>query len=188
MKGKTHLLFGVGTGCLLAAVVANDSIVQGLGLIGCTAVGSLFPDIDTPTSTISKKFKITSRIFNKMFGHRTFFHSPLCCAIISLVLYLILKGNDALAWTPLIGAFAFGFMGHLFLDALTKGGIPFLYPFKTKRYHLTNIKTGGRGETFVFIGACAISVVAFIAYIYFANAGGIESAPLLHIVSKIMKT
>lgn len=181
MKGKTHLLFGLGTGCLLASVTTPDNLIQGSALIACTALGSLFPDIDNPMSTISKKFKITSTILNKMFGHRTFFHSPFCCALLTGILYFIFKANELMNWWGIILGFAVGFIGHLFLDSLTKGGIPFLYPFKTKRYHFTNIKTGGFGEKIVFAGACVVTILAFGVFVYLTNIKEFEVATLLNI-------
>ena len=82
MTGKHHLIAGTVTGACLAtsAVVAGNAnyLIVG-GAVLTTMIGSLFPDIDSSTSKLGSKMKITSTIINKLFGHRGFLHSPLLC-------------------------------------------------------------------------------------------------------------
>lgn len=147
MTGKTHIYGGVTAG-LLFLQMSQDGYF-GLDPPGCVAiggsflltlVGSLTPDIDLRTSTIGKTLKPVSAVANKMFGHRTLFHGP----ILYLLLYFILMLNYPQAQMYGI-AFLFGVTSHLLLDMLNKVGIPLFYPF-SRRFHIANIKTGGKGE------------------------------------------
>ena len=172
MTGKTHLTFGIGTGVLAAGLINPDSAVMGIGMIGMTMLGSLAPDIDSKTSKISKKMKLLSIITSKMFGHRGFIHSPICVLAIYLLTTAILKHNNAMEYINLLYAFLIGYAGHLFLDLMTKGGIPLLYPFSRKKYHLTNIKTGGKEEKILFVCACLICVTMLVIYFAYGDLIG----------------
>lgn len=154
MTGRTHLTFGIGIGLIGMAtchLVTGDINASSSILAGC-AIGSLFPDLDIPNSTISKYIPIIPNIINKMFGHRNFFHSP----IFLLLLYFLLS-----YFFPkhifLIYGFIIGFISHLLLDTFNKGGIPLLYPFSRKRFNLFSVKSGSKNEL----------LIAMIVYLFF---------------------
>lgn len=147
MRGKAHLATGLITGLTLGILTLSDSTGVGgmLSLAAASAVGSLAPDMDLPTSTVGKKVKPIAIVINKMFGHRTITHAPLW--IIPLVILYImmpkfLTSPNIPIWQSALLGYIAGYICHLIGDILTKGGIPLLYPFSKKRVHLTNIESG----------------------------------------------
>ena len=149
MNGETHKLGGVCTGIitsslLLAQPYTSEKILLTGVLIGGSILGSLIPDIDHKESKIGNKMKITSTIINKLCEHRGITHAPILYIIIfgALLFPIILSNNflNTLSFNLTIGIFI-GVISHLFLDSLTISGIPFLYPFKKKKYHLFNYST-----------------------------------------------
>lgn len=172
MTGKTHFAFGLGTGVLSAALLNGGSPIIGGGIICASMAGSLLPDLDSVTSTLGKKIKPISKLITKVFGHRGFLHSPICMLLILMFWDFILNHYKITQYMPIVYGLLIGYGGHLFLDFLTKGGIPLLFPFKKKKYHLTNVKTGGKGEKILFIVACIFVVALLIIYfIYGAKIG-----------------
>ena len=164
MRGSTHLIVGAAAGVAATLSIPTEDTKVKIGIFTATLLGSLFPDIDNAQSKLGRKVKPLSIILNKLFGHRGFIHSPclLLLLIFTGIFYLFVW--EAWNYWPVVAGFAIGFISHIILDAITKGGIPFLYPFSKKRYNFTIIKTGGIGEA-IFVGGfllgCgAISVIA----------------------------
>lgn len=157
MRGKTHLLVGVAAGAAAAISVPADNHAISAGVFIATTIGSLYPDIDNSQSMLGRKIKPISFIINKLFGHRGFIHTPfnLICLLLLMGTPLIL--TEQYNYLPIVIGFAVGFLSHLFLDAITKGGISFLYPFSRKRFNLTTIKTGGIGENLIVVFMLLIS-------------------------------
>lgn len=139
MEGSTHILGGVASGLLCSQVM---SLSQGAAafVIAVAAIGSLVPDVDMHTSKMGSKVKPVSFVINKLFGHRTLFHSPILYTVIYLSWISFFPEARLLAT-----AFATGVASHLLLDMLNYKGIPIFYPFG-KRYHLATIKCGGSEE------------------------------------------
>lgn len=148
MRGKAHLISGLSTGIATAVFTFSGSTGGVFASIGASAIGSLIPDIDLPNSTIGKKVKPISIVINKMFGHRTITHAPLW-VIPLLVLYKFIPNiaselsaaGIAVLQHTVIGYIS-GFVCHLLGDMFTVGGIPLLYPFNRKRFHLTSAESG----------------------------------------------
>jgi membrane-bound metal-dependent hydrolase YbcI (DUF457 family) len=144
MTKKTHLLSGL---ILVEAVMAThfpasigvSGLTQPAALAaimpasGAALVGSLFPDIDILFGPRDR--------WNSF--HRTLFHWPPLYAIVGLLLYFFV--HPAFIW------FAIGCFMHLFLDAMTRAGIPVWRPFG-KREGLRLIGTGKLGEVPVYAG------------------------------------
>lgn len=129
MTGKSHILLGAAVGI----VMQEKSLgVLNLFLTGASILGSMAPDLDHMKSKISRKVPVLSWLISTVFGHRGLLHSPLMVVILWIVLHNLPFGN----------VFVYGYIGHLFQDFFTKGGIPLLYPYK-KRYSLPLVKTGG---------------------------------------------
>lgn len=171
MTGKHHLIAGTVTG----ACVATSAIVSGnvnylliAGTVATTMVGSLFPDIDSSTSKLGSKMKITSTIINKLFGHRGFLHSPLFIVFMMWLLNHIFTSNNIQTYSLLWQGFAFGMMTHLLCDMMTKGGIPILYPFNRVKISFTFMKSGSKWEWIPLVIVCSLIVVATILL---CNAG-----------------
>jgi len=155
MLGRTHLIFG-----LLLGLFFINFFNLGNVFILFVLLGSLFPDLDHPGSLISRfnfVFKDVSKIISKTIGHRTYLHTLEAGFLFSLLLAPVFSyfGFNVLFST--LGFFV-GFIGHLFLDSLTRSGIPLffngvkwnLFKFKQKKhYGLKLIKTGSIEEGYL---------------------------------------
>lgn len=166
MRGRTHLIVGAASGIAAAITIPVEDEMIRLGVFTATVVGSLFPDIDNSQSKLGRRVKPISIILNKLFGHRGFIHSPCNLLLIFAAAAIFMAVWNSFIYLPVLIGFSIGFITHIILDAITKGGIPFLYPFSKKRYNFTVIKTGGIGETLflgAFLLACgAISVIVIL--------------------------
>lgn len=170
MTGKNHLIFGVTSGFLLdAALLAKTGNTYGIdvaaGIITLSALGSLLPDIDSPKSKIGKILFFLSYPINKMFGHRTFTHS-LFFLLIGICSYAAYSGDFQFMRNFYPIAFCVGFLGHLIQDTFTKGGCPWLYPFKRTRYSLSKQKYGSKMELFFTILLLMIFVMVLTVHDY----------------------
>lgn len=168
MKGRTHLLAGTAAGSVAAAVTYNatGSWKIATGVLGFTMIGSLFPDIDNTQSMLGRKIKPISFIINKIWGHRGFIHTPFNMLCLSAIALFAIYFYSSQWCIPFLIGFMVGMGSHLLLDAITKGGIAFLYPFSQKKFNFTKMKTGGKAES-------VISVLMLLA------AGGATTALLM---------
>lgn len=123
MLGKQHLIYGITTATAVALFVYPHPV----SLIAGAAIGSVFPDIDTPNSGIGRQLPILSNLINKAIGHRTYVHDPALWIPLGIALSI---------QYPWLWGFFSGIWSHLFLDSLTAGGIPVCYFFHKKRFHL----------------------------------------------------
>lgn len=164
MTGKHHLIAGAVCGVCVgaSAIIApgNTSYLIACGAVGTTMIGSLLPDIDSRTSKLGSKMKITSFLANKLFGHRGFLHSPLFIVFVMWLLNFIFTKNGIQDYSLLWQGLAFGMINHLMCDMMTKGGIPILYPFFKLKLSFTNMKSGSKWELIPLILVCILTVVA----------------------------
>lgn len=170
MLGKTHRLGGICTGVMLSSFYFQDFSKEnlmyfGVFMGGCI-LGSLIPDIDHKGSTISNSNIITkglSRIVG-LFGHRGITHAPLLYLLLTLIpLFCFRDFNSLFQMLGYLGCMGciIGALSHLFLDFLTKGGIPLFFPFTKKKYHLLPLKTGSC-DIFVSIILISITLLFFV--------------------------
>lgn len=166
MKGKNHLIAGACTAaCLTASAIIEHkvSIIPIAGMAAAACLGSLFPDIDSRTSKLGKKMKITSWLCSKVFGHRGFLHSPLFVALVYIVCWIIFSANDIMEYNYIWGGFIAGMLMHLMCDMTTKGGIPVLYPWSRGKFSIGVLPSGSKWEfvsLFFIIGlTCLITAV-----------------------------
>jgi len=159
MEGRSHLLIGLAAGVVLDSVVhlSGDPLTAAkaipLVLLVKKAVyyfsvgfGALLPDIDNANSILGRKLGPISREIQHLAGHRTVFHSfvglligsGLAIGLEQMVVYLLNQRGMPLP-ALFIGAshlvfFAvlFGCLMHLAADALTIGGVPLLWPNRTR--------------------------------------------------------
>lgn len=151
MTGKSHLFFGLCSGLTCGFIIGSNAPETVAGTLALTAVGSLFPDIDSPNSKIGRKIKPISWVVNKLFGHRGLVHTPLfAIGIFGVVLSLMLL-FDKLEHSNLLTGFIVGYIGHLLLDTFTIEGIMWAYPFNKNKFHFANIKTGSFFEYLISI-------------------------------------
>lgn len=156
---------------LLPNITASRSVtIAGVALAGCSVIGGLLPDVDHPTSTISKKGKILFlpyRLLNKLFcllnikslEHRGIMHTFIIPAVISLV--AALSGATVLRYA--LFGILLGYLSHLFCDALNPMGVPLFWPlYKGKIRFIPKavcIRTGSTAET-VFRVLLRVGVIA----------------------------
>lgn len=137
MTGRTHDLaaFSLLNGIFIYLPLMPMSLATLAVTIGANFIGGLAPDLDQSTSTLWKHFR-GGRILGPLLspvlgGHRLISHSlvglalagwlgNLCLNLISEVLIV----NINIVWW----GFMIGIVSHLFTDALTREGIPLLFP------------------------------------------------------------
>ena len=145
MNGKLHLSLGTFVGIAGAILIENDLNMAVPFAIG-TMIGSLFPDIDQPSSTISKPIPIIPKLLNKVFGHRGFIHSPLFV----FLLYILLSRYDSnIMIHKLVIGFTLGMIIHLVQDFFTKGGIPLFFPFTRQKISFGFFKSGSKADPII---------------------------------------
>ncbi len=159
MEGRSHLLVGLTAGIVLDSVIhlTGDPLTAAkavpLVLIIKKAVyyfsvgfGALLPDIDNARSTMGHKFGWISKEIQHIAGHRTLFHSLLglllgsllALGLEQLVFFLLSQHGLALPAQFVRGSHLvfygvlFGCIMHIAADALTLGGVPLLWPNKTR--------------------------------------------------------
>ncbi len=110
MLKKTHALFGMAVASLVfRGFRSYEYIIM-------TGIFAVISDLD---SVIGLK-------------HRGFTHSLSFAFLVSLMLYAIPFEGYRLAWLSA----AIGILSHLFLDSLTRGGVPLYHPLSKKRHSL----------------------------------------------------
>lgn len=150
MLGRTHLLFG-----LVLAFACMKFFSLPYSFLLFVLFGSLFPDLDHPGSLISGLnfvFKDVSKIVKRTIGHRTYLHTIESGFLFSLLFAPVFGYFGFSAAFSGIGFFV-GFAGHLFLDSLTKSGVPLTFKGvnKHKRYGLHLFRTGSVEENWFFV-------------------------------------
>ncbi|MEG0385999.1 MAG: metal-dependent hydrolase [Solibacillus sp.] len=148
MLGNTHIVGGI-TASLAFAQFSNDNP---LVLVGAGVIGALLPDICHGGSKIGRTFPISSKIVNKLFGHRSFTHSFLFLLCVAVLM------NAFVPYKTFTTGLLLGMVSHMVLDMGTRQGIKLFFPIKIKvRFPLT-IKTGGKVERYIFTGLCILSL------------------------------
>lgn len=150
MNYKTHITGGLVAGALYVSLCSPEIASIPIILSGA-ALGSLVPDIDHRNSYLGRRFRITSYITNKAFGHRGVVHAPIIMA--SLCTGLTLLANIFSPATYIFNMFFIyiylGIFSHIFLDMFNVTGVPFLYPFDGRYISFGKIKGGSISETLV---------------------------------------
>jgi len=121
----------------------TDPTAAALALILFAALGSFLPDLDHPGSAIARSSsRAVSWGISKILGHRGALHSLLAAVGLYLVASSTTGHGVSLALT-------WGYVAHLLADALTKQGVPLLWPVSASKIGLPLIAstTGGYGES-----------------------------------------
>jgi len=150
MMLKTHLAFAV----LISLIFLHFFSINPYFFIPLVCLGSVIVDIDTSHSNVGSKLRPLSWFLEVFFGHRGFFHS-LAAALLFLALSVYLFTISFLAFAP-----ALGYLSHIFLDAFTLSGVPFLKPFSDRRLS-GPVSTGGVVEYVVFSAILLLDVYLF---------------------------
>lgn len=169
MRGKQHLEFGIVSGTAIAAGLAYTGflpVIETVPFIGLSMIGSVYPDIDHPESSIGRKIPWLSNFLFKTFGHRTYTHMIFPWILISFGFYFLPKWS----WGFMIGIFS-----HLYLDSLTIKGTPFFIKNeKFKNIHLLPKCLRCRSGSFVskiytFMADVSVIALTFLGMIYFSK-------------------
>lgn len=129
---KTHLMFSFLIGLL---IILSFNINNKLLFLFFVLFFGALPDIDHYKSWIGRKLKVLSFLVNIFSKHRGIFHSIFPVLVLYGVFLYYNLNEVALAA-------AIGYLSHLAMDALTKTGINFLYPFS--KFKIRGfIRTGG---------------------------------------------
>lgn len=158
MNFKAHTIGGMLSG-MAAMTVLGEGIVSPAGILilsGAT-LGGLLPDVDHRGSYLGKKMKGVSFVVNKTMGHRGATHAPFVFGTIIAAIHIATRGLGTPLHPFMIGIIV-GMFSHIFLDSLTIGGVPWMYPFKKKKYSFLPMKTGGPGEDAVTFIMSAFSI------------------------------
>jgi inner membrane protein len=125
--------------------------------LAAAAIGGLLPDLDADESLIRHKLN-TARsqgcvgwlVSKLMPSHRGITHSGLAALACALV---------AWRWpVPWVWALCAGYVSHILADALTRGGVPVLWPVRW-RVTLLPLHTGGAAEQVLALVAAGGLVV-----------------------------
>lgn len=147
MLAKTHLAFGLLIGIIFQYFFSLELYL----IIIIISIGSLFPDIDKPNSTISSRIPVIPRMISIFSKHRGMFHSLFFAFLIPYAMSFFLPVEYALI-------FGIGYAAHILLDSFTLAGINFLHPFA--KLHMSGfIQTGKSGEMVLFL-----VIVGFIMF------------------------
>jgi inner membrane protein len=155
MMFKTHLIVS-----LLAYVVLIKFLSFDFSwlFLGALLVGSIVPDLDHPTSFISKKIKILKPL-DLFVGHRGIFHSIFGMAFIALVVFIVLIYFKLPLFFLL--AISLGYFLHLFADSFTPAGIKWFW----KSFHIRGpIRTSGIMEHVLLIALILLTVYIYIGH------------------------
>ena len=133
MTGQTHLIVGANVAWLvvLASVEIGASDMRLLLLVLAGAFGALLPDLDAGAAKIHFIALGVLRPFQGIAKHRGGLHSLLAALVVFVIAYFLLRNFDALLGLDI----ALGYVSHLVIDGLNFGGVPLLWPLKTK-FHL----------------------------------------------------
>jgi inner membrane protein len=115
--GITHAAFSVAIASI-GLGTANPIV------LGCCAIASQFPDLDTSKSTVGRLLFPISRWIEKKTTHRSITHSFLATGIFTLITYPIAFVGYANLWQALVLGYFLGW----FADVFTKSGVAAFYP------------------------------------------------------------
>jgi inner membrane protein len=142
MTGRTHDLAAISTLIVVFAITTIPEISLSTAILAVFAnlAGGIAPDIDQPTAPFWKNLpigKYFGKIFDKLLGgHRFISHSIIGLALFGFLFHLLLVFlrpiMSHVAITYVWYAFMIGMVSHLFMDTLTKEGVPWLLPIPFK--------------------------------------------------------
>ena len=168
MRWKQHLAFGAACGLSIGIMLydgPNVQMTQRAAFAAACCLGSLFPDIDIPESTIGRCVHPLSRVINRIFGHRGFVHSPLCAINLSLLLCVTISRMMPGLGSAIGGGFLLGYAGHLVQDSCTARGVRWLWPL----HHCFHIPFlyAGKESVLRYWAVTAIICVIFILPLFY---------------------
>lgn len=168
-------------------------IVLSSVFVAGAVIGSIFPDIDHRGSYLGRRARIISTPFavagevtkqtrkmmnhfrkkkistDSIISHRGITHTPLLLMVLmSAMLFSsnhFLNGLSSLVLSYMTIGFGIGIASHIFLDTLTKGGVPLLYPLSSKKFSFLPLKTGGMMESVIAL-CMIVGTLFYLSSIY----------------------
>ncbi|NJR72950.1 MAG: metal-dependent hydrolase [Scytonema sp. CRU_2_7] len=154
---------------LTHAAIAGSIVSLVLGdcsplVLGCAAIGSQLPDLDTSTSLVGSVAFPVSRWIEERYPHRSITHSFLFSGAIALCTIPLYLYVDWKPWAALVS----GHIISIFSDTFTKQGVQLFYPSPVWCVRGLNprrrLTTGGTGEYWVLAAFVALMVFSFYTY------------------------
>lgn len=169
MTERTHDLAGL-TFLVIAFIfypTSSISLVTFSLLLLSNQIGTAFPDLDQPTAEFYRELPagtILGKIFSPLLGtHRHLSHSILGLLLYSWLFKLLLNYLSTFILVDMnlvFYSFILGYLSHLFMDTLTKEGVPWLFPIKIRfgfpPLRILRITTGNFFEKIVVYGGLVI--------------------------------
>lgn len=160
MTAPTHTVFGLLTSAV-AFSLSSSPLSRDYGAMSGAVIGSLLPDVDSPTSAMGRLVPFVSAPLERRWGHRTVTHSLLALAGVAvLAVPLLLLSRTAYI------ALLIGYVSHLVADCATKSGVPLFYPNLTPcvipandRYRVHTGSLTGEGPIFLALILCTLAFV-----------------------------
>jgi inner membrane protein len=134
MLFRTHIVFSLAVYFLL-----DYFLLMPFWVLGFVLLATAFVDVDIKNSKFGNHWFF--RPLQWMVGHRGVFHSLGFGLLLSLIL------GSVNLWAGF--GFFVGYVSHLFLDCLTKGGIRLFWPLKFKVRGF--VRSGGVVEDVIFV-------------------------------------
>lgn len=153
MMGSTHLTLGLAAG-LGIGMVTHATLPEATGLALIGAVAALLPDIDHPKSQLRQKLGVAGHVGLFWLSHRGLTHTLLFAVLVAVATMLFIP--NTIGW-----AIVAGYTSHLVGDAVTRRGIPLLWPLSGQPFfllpRLLRISTGGWIERGVWL-LCLVAI------------------------------
>lgn len=157
MLVKNHVPVAICCWALAGPVLGFAPLLVGLTLPLAAFAGTM-PDVDHPSSWLGRRLPGVSHVTRMLLGHRGGTHSLLAVlACFFGLTYLTTRTSFSSLSASFLGiataSVLVGFLSHLFADALTKRGVPLLWPSRRTFRSPLPFTTGSPVEylvTFVF--------------------------------------
>ena len=162
MTGKAHVTLGMVTAISMCLIMDNTTSMEDIGFIASTAIGAIFPDIDTRQSKISYKMPIVSFFTRLIVGHRGIIHTPIF--LITTIAIGVISGIIVPVPHYVILGFSLGFILHLLQDSFTIRGIKWLYPIVDRYYSIIPLKNNFLGEIIFTVGIYICVIFLFVFF------------------------
>lgn len=152
MMFKTHLASSLLVSLLSVRHLDPDNKILFISIL---MIFSIFPDIDSHRSKISRKLGFLRHMIKLFFRHRHFVHSlfiPL-----AVLITLLLAGKPYLGIAAILG-----YSSHLILDSLNRQGVMPFYPISKKKIRGI-FMTGRLVDCSLFFVFLAASLIIFLS-------------------------
>jgi inner membrane protein len=153
MLAPTHVLGGFAFTTTFAAICGQNVMESPWAMCVCL-IGSLAPDCDNPRAPAGLAIYPIAKLISQKFAHRTITHSILILSVTTYIFYLC--GCHPLIWF-------LSYFSHLFLDMLTKMGVPLFYPFFKNKCVIGNSAMRPRTGDLKYEGAYFVGFAVVLA-------------------------